>query len=375
MPQLSDLLSNTATIGELLPQVDRFLTFRLTARDNAIAGGGVDYDTMVVTVDGDPFRIVTPNGGESLGAGCSTPVSWLVGGGDVAALVDVLLSSDGGLTFPTPLASSVPNDGEEQVMLPCAANAAARVKAQAVDNIFFDISNDEFEVVAAPPAVAASADGGNVDEACEFTVPFTASVGDDCAVSAAAVVVEASVLTNNASLGVPSFNAVQVSATSVAVDGSVLVHDLTSSPAIVRVTVRAPDACGFEGADTADVDVFDTIPPAIAAEISPAVLWPPNHQMVGVDATVAASDNCPGVIFVLSSVTSSEPENGTGDGNTAPDIGGADLGTADLAFDLRAERSGTGNGRRYTAVYTATDGSGNDAQAAPFVVVPKSPHQ
>jgi hypothetical protein len=46
------------------------------------------------------------------------------------------------------------------------------------------------------------------------------------------------------------------------------------------------------------------------------------------------------------------------------------FGTPDNAFDLRAKRLGTGNGRVYTVTYTATDASGNSAIASATVTVP-----
>jgi hypothetical protein len=75
---------------------------------------------------------------------------------------------------------------------------------------------------------------------------------------------------------------------------------------------------------------------------------------------------------VLESVTSSEPDNGLGDGNTVNDIQGAALGTQDLGVLLRAERSGKGPGRTYTLTYTATDASDNETSASGQVVVPHS---
>ena len=85
-----------------------------------------------------------------------------------------------------------------------------------------------------------------------------------------------------------------------------------------------------------------------------------------------ATDNCPGVSFVLSSLTSDEPDNGPADGNTIDDIQDAVLGTPDLSFRLRAERAGNGDGRTYTATYTATDASDNETEDSAQVNVPKA---
>ena len=70
-------------------------------------------------------------------------------------------------------------------------------------------------------------------------------------------------------------------------------------------------------------------------------------------ATVQVTDNCPGVSFALTSVTSNEPDNGLGDGDTVGDIQDAALGTPDTQISLRAERQGSGDGRIYMVTYTA----------------------
>ena len=57
-------------------------------------------------------------------------------------------------------------------------------------------------------------------------------------------------------------------------------------------------------------------------------------------------------------------------GNTDGDIQGADVGTDDRDFALRAERSGPGDGRTYTAVYQVTDHAGNVTRADALVIVP-----
>jgi hypothetical protein len=378
LPNLADLLGNVDTIGEILPTNDRSMTFRLTARDNRAFGGGVDHDTMTVTVEGDAFFIVSPNGGETLGAGCTVPVLWEVGGGDIAAAVDLRLSTDGGFTT-APLALGVANDGAHDVFVPCGAGTTeGRVRADAVANIFFDVSDSDVFILPRAPEIDAQADGGEegaVDENCEFTLTFSATVTDDCGLDADDVAVATSVLTANASIGTPVWNAVQVDEQTVTVSGTALVSDLTSSPAIARIAVSGADQCGFEALDVADVAVFDATPAEIAVSLAPDLLWPANHKLREVTATVVATDNCPGVGHVLASVVSDEPDDspGGGDGHTTGDIRGLQLGTPDLAFFLRAERLGSGDGRVYTATYVATDGSGNETAATDEVLVPHHP--
>ena len=73
-------------------------------------------------------------------------------------------------------------------------------------------------------------------------------------------------------------------------------------------------------------------------------------------------------VATLVSVTSNEPDDGLGDGDTANDIVILD----EFNFKLRAERSGTGDGRIYTITYEVTDGCGNVTTQSVTVTVPKS---
>ena len=85
---------------------------------------------------------------------------------------------------------------------------------------------------------------------------------------------------------------------------------------------------------------------------SPATLWPPNHKMRPVTVTVDATDACdPNFSCEIVSVTSNEPANGIGDGNTSPDWSI----TGPLTLELRAERAGPGTGRIYTITVECTD--------------------
>lgn len=142
---------------------------------------------------------------------------------------------------------------------------------------------------------------------------------------------------------------------------------------VTVVTWTAVDDAGNSAQCSATVTVVDTTPPEIAVSVAPQVLWPPNHKLVTVEYSVEVSDICDdAVTWELVSLTSNEPDNGLGDGDTADDIQGDDLGTADTSVRLRAERSGTGTGREYTATFEVADCSGNTASASVIVYVPHS---
>jgi hypothetical protein len=135
------------------------------------------------------------------------------------------------------------------------------------------------------------------------------------------------------------------------------------------ITLRVTDATGKTSTDEVVIRVVDTTPPIVNAQPSPSTLWPPNHKMVDVHATVRV-DECGPYTVSLVSVTSSEPDNGTGDGDTAGDIQGVELGTADYDFQLRAERSGGGPGRVYTVVYKVVDAVGLETTVTSLITVP-----
>jgi hypothetical protein len=117
----------------------------------------------------------------------------------------------------------------------------------------------------------------------------------------------------------------------------------------------------------------DVTPPRLTVVLSPTTLWPPNHELVPITATITVSDDFdPNPKVELVSIVSNEPDGGLGDGDTSNDIQGAAFGTDDRSFLLRAERSGNGSGRIYTVTYRATDASGNSRLVILQVVVPKN---
>lgn len=115
------------------------------------------------------------------------------------------------------------------------------------------------------------------------------------------------------------------------------------------------------------VMVVDTVPPVVnSATARPALLWPPNHKMVPVRLRLDVDDACGPVTNTIVSVTSNEPDDGIGDGNT---IGDWEI-TGDLSLLLRAERSGNGGGRVYTITVESVDVVGNTTMSTVEVVVP-----
>lgn len=160
-PRLSDILTKNdgaPTFGEWLPTTNRTLKMRFTARDNRANGGGVNYgevNVQVVAAQG-PFRVTAPNTAVTWPQASQQTVTWNVANTTQApvscANVNILLSTDGGQTFGTNLATNTPNDGSEQVTAPNVDTSTARVQVICANNIFFDISNTNFTIgTAAPP--------------------------------------------------------------------------------------------------------------------------------------------------------------------------------------------------------------------------------
>lgn len=132
------------------------------------------------------------------------------------------------------------------------------------------------------------------------------------------------------------------------------------------VTSTATDAAGNTASCSFTVTVVDNEPPVISdLAATPDKLWPPDHKMKEVTVNYTSKDNC-GIESCELSVSSNEPTNGKGDGNTSPDWQVVD----EHHVWLRAERSGNGDGRIYTITVTCTDQYGNSASTSTTVKVP-----
>jgi len=212
-PRLANLLNNTLPVGEIMPTTTRTLNFRVTARDNRAGGGGVNTSDMAVSVvtSAGPFVMTSHNSGGVLSN--LTTVTWNVAGTTVAPInaanVNILLSTNGGLTFPFLLATNSPNDGAQTVLLPNLSTATARIMVAVAGNIFFDVGNTNFTIVPGLPIPAVILDA-------------TALAAENCSVANSAIDPGEVVTVNFALKNIGSGNTTNLVATLLTTNGVTL---------------------------------------------------------------------------------------------------------------------------------------------------------
>lgn len=237
---------------------DRTLNFKLTARDGRLGGGGVGSADVAVTLapDAGPFLVTSHGSAAVVDGGAAQTVTWDVAGTDLAPVnvgdVKITLSVNGGETFPYVLAERTPNTGSATVHLPNVATGQARLKIEAVGNIFFDVNDAEFTIRSAPE-VSDDAPAGGVgvqySDALSPTVTITATDADGAGAA----------LTASAT-GLPAGLALTVASTtgtdtrpgnrSWTVTGST-----TAAPGDYPVTVTVSDGTGLTGSTSFTIRV------------------------------------------------------------------------------------------------------------------------
>jgi len=155
IPRLSDVVANggVSTTWEKLAAVSRVLNFELTVRDNDSRGGQTDSDNLTATTDASagPFMVTSQSTAEVWQEGSTQTITWNVANTDVAPVsatnVNILLSTDGGVTFPTALASNVANDGSQAINVPFGTiTTNARIIVEGAGNIFYNVNSVNFSI-------------------------------------------------------------------------------------------------------------------------------------------------------------------------------------------------------------------------------------
>ncbi|RZK63121.1 MAG: T9SS type A sorting domain-containing protein, partial [Hymenobacter sp.] len=257
-PRLSDIINNTTTLGERLPTVTRPLVFRVTLRDR-FTPANTGYGTVVGGVNSSiplnlsstsaagPFLVTVPNVAVTWAGGSAQTVTWDVAGttanGVNCATVNIRLSTDGGLTYPTLLLASTANDGSEAVTVPSVASTTARIMVEAADNYFFDISNANFTITAPTPCAAPTS------VAVSSITATTASVSFAGGTSATGYTITTTPATT----------------TQTATTSPVTLTGLTIG---TTYTVSVVANCAGSTTSTATTATFSTLPPPVCNEVS-----------------------------------------------------------------------------------------------------------
>jgi subtilisin-like proprotein convertase family protein len=173
-PRLDKIVNNSFDVSEILPTYSRDLTFRCAVRDNNPGGGNVAWAQTRFRSDdtAGPFRVTQPNDSEiQWQVGDYREITWDVANTDNNRVrcyrVNIRLSTDGGFTYPITLLENVPNTGSAFVTIPDAVSSTARIRVEAADNIFFNISNVNFTIAEpSEPGYAMTAAPANIRPAC-----------------------------------------------------------------------------------------------------------------------------------------------------------------------------------------------------------------
>ena len=260
-PPLARVVINqlTTTFGlirsEAVSSVARTLNFTLTGRDNFLGIGLTNTDATLITVNGTagPFLVSAPNTNVSWAAGTNQLVTWDVAGTTAnnvnSAYVDIFMSADGGFTYPMMLASQVPNDGSETISVPNMVGTSNRIMVKGNNHVFYDISNTNFTIAAAPSTFSIAFNGNAGEQnktACQganvtYTLPYTALSGF-------------SGTTTFSITGQPAFSIVNFTPSTIAANGTVsltISGTGSAAPGLYSMTVT-----GTSGAETKTVPLY-----------------------------------------------------------------------------------------------------------------------
>jgi len=167
--------------------------------------------------------------------------------------------------------------------------------------------------------------------------------------------------------GVPVVWTVEINAENVV---TVTAPEGAMDPAILTFTASVTCPCGVICSDSDDATFTPNLPPDCSeAYADPGCLWPPNHKFVDIVIMGVTDPDGDPITINIYAITSDEPtasDLGSGGEKHAPDASGIGTDTA----SVRAECSGTSDGRVYMIYFTASDGRGGECEGSVMVKVP-----
>lgn len=183
-PNITSIINGTNPTWEELPSVTRDMEFRVTVRDLYDGTWGcTDEDNTLISVTSTsgPFTISSQNSPTTWLEGTTQTITWNVANTTAApvncANVDIRLSLDGGLTYPTLLLQNTPNDGTASVLIPPGTTTTGRIMVRGSNNIFFDINNANIIIEQALPNFTLKLNPKTVSECNDGSVQTTVEIG------------------------------------------------------------------------------------------------------------------------------------------------------------------------------------------------------
>lgn len=167
-PPIGNIINNTSNTWQVLPAVARTMNFRGVARDfTGVAGCNSEINITVTTVvTSGAFTVTSQNSASTWYEGQSQTITWDIAGttanGINCSQVSILLSYDGGYTYPVTLLASTANDGSETIVVPEGLSSTARIMVKAVGNVFFDINNTNITILSGVPTYFMTVDPNTI---------------------------------------------------------------------------------------------------------------------------------------------------------------------------------------------------------------------
>ncbi|MEM9647959.1 MAG: reprolysin-like metallopeptidase [Bacteroidota bacterium] len=301
-PQLSRVVQGELTqvnpeegdAWETVSNIERNLSFAFTVRDNAAGGGQVVSDVLDVQVvnAAGPFLVTSQTSNEVYEAGSTQAITWDVANTNIlpvdAESVDIMLSTDGGLTFPIVLADDTLNDGSEEVLIPGNATTQARIMIKASDNVFFAVNSSNFTIQESQMVLSFQDLSFELCQPDDIVIPFiyqtfsgfseTATFSANLPVGLTGVfaLTEASANDTNIQLTISNTNGVTPGA-----------YDITVTATSASITKNVPLTLVVKDGGFSDVVLSSPTDAQTNTSVNPELKWEANALFSSYDIEVA----------------------------------------------------------------------------------------